>query len=295
MSLQVDRRTEWIRTRRQRRNQFRQARWRRWLIRYLALALILLAGAAGFAYLPWSLDFRDGACLLRGNHVVTGRQVAALLSVADGKPLYLIDPDSISQRLQSLPAVRFAFVRRHLLPRPHLVVEILEEYPWATFSLSPDTEAVAVISDTGRAIPLRVFPTFYRPSFTIFARPDLTLSAAQVERWSRHIAYIEQQTGKVLDYLDLRRPHEIEIGAGDLRLKIGSADQTLTKRLGRLAAVMPVVDRLQRRLDYINLSLDSNVPLKLGEAISKDPAFKDKGSEPRSDWQPEPTGSTASR
>src|SRR5206468_179574 len=88
------------------------------------------------------------------------------------------------------------------------------------------------------------------------------------------VAFIAAQTGKKVDYVDMRQPQTIWVQDGDLRLKIGVADSTLTRRLGRLASTVPALDKVDGQLDYIDLALDNNIPLKVSKIDPKHPAQK---------------------
>lgn len=267
MLIQADKRQEWIRGRRQRRKLARAARVRRQILRYLLLCLLLASGAGALTVLSWCLTDPDRDIEVRGNSVVAIEQVRGALASDVGKPLYRLDPQRLAGQVRSLEAVRYAFVRRYLLPRPHLVVEVLEEFPWATLATDPGHAPDLVISETGRLIPLSQFPSLVKPQFKIYATSDLRLTRAQVAQWAAWVAYIEAQTGEKVTYLDMRQPQDVRIQDGDLYLKIGSADSTLTRRLARLASLMPALVPFRGRLEYVDLSLDNNIPLKVAKKL----------------------------
>lgn len=267
MTSRVDKRQNWIRGRRQRRNLARSARVRRQITRYLLLFTLIAVGVSGFVYVPWSMTNVDSDITVRGNQVASVEQIRGALSNAVGKRLVFLNPQDMEARVQSLEAVRHAFVRRYLWPRPHLVVEVLEEFPWATFATDPESPPEYVISQTGRKIPIALFPGIYQPRFKIFGADDTEFSSKDVASWAEWVAFIEDQTGRSVDYVDLRMPHDIRVQNGELCWRVGTADSTLTRRLKRIASVMPVVERVRDDLEYVDLGLDNNVPLKIAKSL----------------------------
>jgi cell division septal protein FtsQ len=266
MTLHLQQRQDHLRSRRERRKSAKRARIRRQVVRYFFLCLLLAGAAGGFLLLPWSIADAERDIVVQGNQVVDVDQVRGALLSCVGKPIFKLDPKLLEARVKSLEAVRYAYVRRYIIPRPHLVVQVLEEFPWATLYTSPDTPPVAVISETGRVIPLSQFPNVIQPEFKIYGPSGLTMNKTEVSQWAAWVAYIAAQTGKKVDSIDMRQPQNLWIADGDLRLKIGVADSTLTRRLGRLASVVPVLEKVNGQLDYIDLGLDNNIPLKVVKA-----------------------------
>jgi cell division septal protein FtsQ len=265
MILQTQQRQDWIRGRREKRKLAKMARLRRQIMRYFFLAVLLAGAASSFKYLNWSISDPDRDIEVRGNQVVSVEQVRSELSQCTGKELWKLDPHVLEARLCSLEDVRHAFVRRYIFPRPHLVVEITEEFPWASFATEPGAPPEAVISETGRIIPISVFPNIIKPEFTIYGTSSLKLKASDVSQWAGWTAYIAAQTGQKVDYVDMRDLHDIKVQDGEFTLRVGNADTTLTRRLGRLASVVPALGNLRDRLQYIDLALDNNVPLKVAD------------------------------
>lgn len=263
MMFHVRQRQDWIRGRRERRNLARTARLRRQIFRYFVLLLLLVTGACSMQYMPWSLPLNRSEIIVCGNQVVTSEQVLEVLAQTSGQPIYRLNPQALENQVRQLENVRYAFVHRYLFPRPHLVVDVLEEFPWASLCSAPDMPPEAVIAQSGRVIPLSKFPSIIQPDLKVYAPSNLQLSEQQVAQWAEWSAFIAAQTGRNVSAIDLRTPGNLAIQDGDIYLKIGSADSSLTKRLGRLASLMPVLTDLPGELQYIDLSLDNNIPLKV--------------------------------
>jgi cell division septal protein FtsQ len=263
----LERRKDWIKGRREKRKLARHARVRRQILRYALLAGLVALGVSGFTALQWRLQDAPNNIEVRGNQVVTDEQVKHALQAAEGKQLYKLDPKALEKNVCALPAVRYAFVRRYLAPKPHLVVDVLEEFPWASLSATPDGPVDAVISQTGRVIPVNEFPSVVQPALKITAAPGLKMTGKDVAQWDGWVNLLATQTGQNVETIDLRQPASIKVKVGDLNLHIGAADSTLNRRIGRLASVVPVLASLKNRVEYIDLSLDSNIPLKIDKHI----------------------------
>ncbi len=272
MTVPAETRKEWIRSRRQRKKVARRARFRRQMVRYMVLCLLLVLGWSGFTKLPWTLKHGQEDILVHGNQVATVEQVRESIASAVNTPLYRVNPRQLEKQIVALRAVKHAFVRRYALPRPRIVVEVLEEFPWASFSQGPDQPVESVIAQSGRMIPIKDFPTITQPQLVFYGKPGLKMEHANVAQWAKWVAYISEQTGQPVEYVDLRNSNDVQIQNGDLHLKIGIADTSLTRRLGRLTSVLAAIQPMKSRLEYIDLSLDNNIPLKVSkkEKDSKD-------------------------
>lgn len=264
----LDQREGRIKGRREKRKHARVARTRRQVLRYGFLVSLMFIGIAGFIRVSWSVVDPETDIKVFGNSVVTAKQVRHSLLPFLHKPIYSLDPKALEAKLQTLPDVQKAFVRRYLFPRPHLVVDVMEEFPWATFSPAPDQPATAVISQTGRMVPIAQFPSVPQPALKIYGTSHTHFSENEVALWANWVNFISTQTATAVDYVDLRKPSDIQVHCGDLHLRLGSADSLLSKRLARLPSVLPILANLTKEnIEYVDLSLDSNVPLK----VSKEP------------------------
>lgn len=286
MIMEADQRREWMRSRRKQRKATRRARSRRQAFRYVLLIGMLIAGAACFTHLPWKLHSEQTEVIVHGNSVATRDQILKLTKAAVNVPVYRLDPKKLENQIASLKAVRHAFVRRYALPKPHLVVEVLEEYPWATYSPDPAKPPEAVIAQSGRFISIAEFPKVVQPHLVIYAQPTMKLTSREVAQWASWANYITTQTGRQVDYIDMRQPFDVKVANGDLTLKLGMPDQTLTRRLGRLVSILPAVEPIKEKVDYIDLGLDNSIPLKISK-VPKHPhqngssaAGHDSGSSP---------------
>lgn len=279
MMMQADRRRDWIKSRRKQRNLARTARLRRQFMRYTTLLALLYLGANSIVRLPWAIDNTESQLTVRGNYVTSRQQVAAKVEDSVGKPVFKVDPRALEASIAQLPSVKHAFVRRYAFPEPHILVEVLEEFPWATYVPEPGKPPEAVISQSGRVIPIKDFPGIMRPPLRVYGPAALKMSAADVTQWASWSNYISQQTKMPVESINLTQPHDVQVENVALRLKLGTADSSLTRRLGRLSSVMAAVDPLKTNLEYIDLGLDNNIPMKLAKVDPRKEAAKKAAEE----------------
>src|SRR5262249_26495840 len=145
---------------------------------------------------------------------------------------------------------KYAFVRRYLLPRPLVRIEVLEEFPWASYSTKPDGPIEGVIAESGRMISLSEFPKVFQPPLHLCIQPSTKLNPAQIADWDKWVRLIGAQTDHTVTMVDLRNQNAVMAYCGDMELHLGAADSTIGRRIGRLASIHSVIDTLQDKLQY---------------------------------------------
>lgn len=256
----------WIKGRRRKRKQAREARVRRQLLRYVLLALMTVCGMSVFTLIPWSFAGAQQDIVVHGNRVAAEEQIRRQLAPFAGRAIYSLDPAKIAASVEHLAVVKHAFVRRELSPRPRLVVDVLEEFPWATVIYEPGGAAQSVVSESGRFIPISEFPSVIQPGLVLCVNSDTKLRAHDVSDWDMWVRLIEGQCDEKVTLIDLRRPTDIRVQAGELDLRVGAADSTMTRRLSRIVSVLPVVRQHDNQVVYVDLSLDTNIPLRIDKS-----------------------------
>lgn len=291
LKIYLEERAGRIRGRREKRKLARVARTRRQILRYTFLCALLFIGIAGFLKVSWSVADPDTDIKVSGNDVTSAKQVRRVLHSCLQRPIYTLNPRELELKVETLPDVYKAFVRRYLFPRPHLIVQIMEEFPWATYAPSPEQPATAVISQTGRFIPIAEFPNVPQPALRIYGNADTKFNETSIATWSNWVNFISAQTKHPVEYVDMRKQNNIEVKTGELNLHLGTADSMLSKRLARLSSVLPVLATLEKQnIEYVDLSLDSNVPLKISKLTKKEELLK--GNKSNSTQQSTPAAST---
>jgi len=268
MNLPVEKRRQWIRSRREQRKLTKLARLRRQLMRYTALALLLFGGGAAFYKICWNLPSQtaDGRSIsIKGNFVASNSQILESITQSTNVPIYALDPNVLEKKIESLDVIKQAFVRRYSLPYPHLHIEVLEEFPWATLYLSNQSAPQFVISQSGRLVSIQDFPQVYQPTLKIYAsnKNNVRFSADDVGHWANWISYIEKQGQCPVFSIDMCEPHNVKVETSKFVIALGNLDSSLTSRLCRLASVLDILASEKRQASYVNLGLNSNIPVKL--------------------------------
>lgn len=276
MTLPVEQRREWIRSRREQRKLTRRARLNRQALRYLLLTLLLAAGVASFSYLPWSIRDTNWQIEVHNNKVATTEQIRNALKDVVNQPLYQLDPQKLEDKVTELSIIKQAFVRRYALPKRRVVVEVLEEFPWASFGTDPDKPSEAVICESGRIVSISEFPKVVRPELTVYGPANLDLSAKDVGQWATWLNLISKQTNYPVQSVDMRDLQNVIVQDGDLNLRLGAPDTTLTRRLSRLSSLQPAIEPLKERVEYIDLGLDNNIPVKIAKKADNAKFLREK-------------------
>jgi cell division septal protein FtsQ len=276
--LPVEERKTWIKSRRNQRKTARGARLRRQVFRLFLVITVLSIGYLGFAYLPWSVNDSNSEIIVKGNHFTSKEQIRAALVDTLYTPVYAVDPKKQERKVEALETINNAFVRRYAFPRPHVVVEVLEEQPWASLGSDPEQPTHSVISETGRIIPLKKFPHVMSPALKIYAGANLKMTAVDVKQWATWVTFIEKQTEQQVVSVDMRKPFDVTAHTPQLSLKIGIPDAALTHRLGRLTSILPTLAQYKDTLEYVDLSLDNNIPLKISKKLDGKAAAEAKSA-----------------
>lgn len=269
MNLPVEKRRQWIRSRRQQRKLTKLARLRRQLLRYSVLCALLVAGGMAFYKIHWTLptSSSDQSVVIKGNLVASDEQIRRALGITFNNLLFALNPKDLEQRVEKLGVIRCAFVRRYALPSPKLQVDVLEEFPWATLYLNDVDTPQFIIAQSGRLISIHDFPHVYQPALRIYCRDkdSVKLNADDVSHWADWIAYVEKQMQCPVQCIDMHDARDVKIQTDKCILALGSADNSLTNRLVRLASVLEVLSSEHKEPSYVNLALNSNIPVKLAK------------------------------
>ena len=152
-----------------------------------------------------------------------------------------------------------------------LIVKVKEKFPFASLSESPETPPKFVITESSSLVPIAKFPSYPRPELLIVA--DLNsmkkFTNQDVKQWGKWIAYIEKQTDETVKTVDLREKFDAKVTTNKTMMKLGIPDTTLTHRLSRISSIWHLVDQYRNELEYVDLALDNNIPLKVSEEIKK--------------------------
>jgi cell division septal protein FtsQ len=239
---------------------------------------------------------------VQGHHMIQPDRVRHLLKQEQGKHLLLMNPSHIAQHLQKQdPLIARVQVRRLLLPKPHLLLAISEYRPWGLVyntwekprvmawhrqaKHKPETlipPPFAFVLDSYKSlhfktnqyqIPQKALTTYYTPLFmdTQWYR-SLAPDARQrlLENLDRLIEGLRQLPHVKVDGLSLSGRQFIAIDTtiqgNTVLVLVGSLDDEMFNRLGRLKAILPTLAKLNKeapknKVDRIDLRWSENVYL----------------------------------
>ncbi len=270
MVLDYEVRQEWIKNRRRLRKQSKEASDRRKVLKLIFTLLLLFLSIYGFTKEPWYINNFEKDIIVSGNHVLDASLVRQLVCPFFEKPLFQVNPKAVESRLEQLSIVNKAFVRRYIIPRPKVEILLWEEFPWANLTNNLKNPAYLVVSQTGRIISVNDFPQIEKPKLLVVANENLHLNSAQIVKWQGILDFIASQDNTPVQYLDLTNPFDIRVQTASLNIKLGAIDNTFQKRLLRLPSVLAGIKDYRPKLVYLDLSLDSNIPIKLSEKLPKE-------------------------
>ncbi len=270
MVLDYEVRQEWIKNRRRLRKQSKEASDRRKILKLIFTLLLLFLSIYGFTKEPWHINNFEKDIIVSGNHVLDASLVRQLVCPFFEKPLFQVNPKAVESRLEQLSIVNKAFVRRYIIPRPKVEILLWEEFPWANLTNNLNNPANLVVSQTGRIISVNDFPQIEKPKLLVIANENLHLNSVQIVKWQGILDFIASQDNTPVQYLDLTNPFDIRVQTASLNIKLGAIDNTFQKRLLRLPSVLAGIKDYRPKLVYLDLSLDSNIPIKLSEKLPKE-------------------------
>lgn len=281
----ADRSTRTTRDRRRRiRSQRLWLRLTRWLTSVAAAALIAFLWMGAF----WRWD---GLLTVTGNRLVSRQEIFARLYIPQRTPLYLLNPQTISAQLSSIPAVARVATRRWLFP-PRLEVMILERQALVKIEGSPgeatsrwiDQEGVVFAAPTARMearFPIRVWSDL-QPGERL-PRP------VQQQLFELLVAWPAKLSGR----LDLRNPGDMYAAIGDWPVRLGEPEEAGLK-LAIFADLQPLAKGYGTRLKYINLRFPRSPTfvLKSGDEVKVEKG-PDASPGPSPSARPKPTASSS--
>ena len=213
----------------------------------------------------WHLDDIEQDIKIEGNLFTPEDMIRGILSQSLYVPIFQLDPSKIAGEVKELESVKHVFVRRYAFPKPGLIVDIKEQFPFASLTYDPAENPQFVITESGSLVPVLKFPSYPRPALKIVAAPKnmKNFTDQDVKQWGKWISYIETQTGETVQTVDLRDRFDAKVTTNKTVLKLGLPDTTLTQRLSRLSSIWELVESYRDRLEYVDLALDNNIPLKV--------------------------------
>jgi len=229
--------------------------------------LLALLALCGLAFLWLGPFWRwDGLMTVSGNRLVSRQEIFSRLYIPQNRPLYLLNPRTISAQLAALPPVEQVVIQRWLFP-PRLDVMIVEREAFVGV-VAPAQELMSRWIDREgvvfQAPAARMTPRFLVQVWTELQPGEHIPSPLQKHLLELLSAWPAKQGGRI----DLRNPGDILISLGNWPVRIGEPDEASLK-LSLLGELIPLAEPYRGRLKYINLRfpLSPTFVLKTGDEV----------------------------
>ncbi|HEY9765755.1 MAG TPA: FtsQ-type POTRA domain-containing protein [Chroococcales cyanobacterium] len=230
-------------------------------LKFLLLVLFIAASAA-----LWNLPFWRYAGLIsvRGNRIVPSEEIMRKIESSE-LPLFRIDPKGIETRIEEIPEIEKARVRRWLFPA-RIEVQVSERLPFAQVA------SQSVFLDLGGN---RFSAPFQHvPLFVVLPTP---YTARAKETFRQLVAlWPSEATGAI----DLSLSEDLRINLRGIEVRLGKIEQAkeLEEKFKTFYRLLPLAERYGNRLEYVDLRFPSAPTLKC--KLSNSQTCKETGKSP---------------
>ncbi|MEB3284190.1 MAG: FtsQ-type POTRA domain-containing protein [Candidatus Sericytochromatia bacterium] len=246
-----------------RRRSRRGTRRRRALLRRL-VAVFALA-AIGFLWLG-SFWRWEGLMTVTGNRLVSRQEIFSRLFIPQNRPLYSLNPRTISAQLSALPPIEEVVIQRWLFP-PRLDVTIVERDAFVAVVNSSQDMTARWIDRAGvvfQAPVARMTPRFSVQVWTNAQPGERIPPKLQAHLLELLAIWPKGLTGRI----DLRNEKDIFLSYSNWPVRLGAPEEA-TLKVAILQELIPLAEPYRERLKYINLRfpLNPTLVLKSGDEV----------------------------
>ena len=185
-------------------------------------------------------------------------------------PIYMFDTAPIKKSIMQLAPVENVYIRRFWFPA-RLQIIVQERVPVLTIATDENSEPIAFFTKGGKLIGKDFLPL----DESIKTVKVLTFGSKtdDYRRWDNNrVEQIENLAKAInsvsqvpLDYIDLRNPKDIYFKIDNLNVRLGEIDDTVNERISRLPSIMPQLEKLNKKIKYIDLRWKDASYIKLEE------------------------------
>ncbi|HBN08548.1 MAG TPA: hypothetical protein DD435_07820 [Cyanobacteria bacterium UBA8530] len=238
----------------------RRRRLRRRLLKFLLLVSLIAASVT-----LWNLPFwrYAGIVTVRGNRIVPSEAIARKIGNTD-LPLFRIDPKGIETRIEEIPEIEKARVRRWLFPA-RIEVQVNERIPFAQVSQK------VFLDQLGNRFSA---PIQHVPLFVVLPIPYTDQSK---ETFRRLVAlWPPEATGAI----DLSLSEDLRINLKGIAVRLGKIERAeeLDEKFKTFYRLLPLAERYGNRLEYVDLRFPAAPTLKC--KLSNSQTCKETGKSP---------------
>lgn len=205
-----------------------------------------------------------------GNSIVSDEKIIEQMKKVqlERKQIFKIDPKPIEYQIEELIPIKRAFVRRFWLPT-RLVVMVEELLPVITIAPSEDVQPVIAFALTGELITRDYLPlpeNSHVIKILTYGNKGDDYDMWDVER----IQYLyklglmlEEYSGEKVLHIDLRNPHNAFAQLESVKVKLGELDQAVFGRIKPIRDILPQIDNVAGKIQYVDLSWKDSKYLKM--------------------------------
>lgn len=184
----------------------------------------------------------------------------------EDKPIYLINPGVIENKLLELDPIKKAYIRRFWLPT-RLSITIIEKQPLFLIQNSIGSAPSYVVTNEASKIGKQFLPLpekFDDKTFNIILPGGETnWNKDIVQLYGKILSIAQSASDEKVIYMDLSRPKDVYIKMSGFSIRLGEIDATVIERISRLKPLMKEIKPLEKQMEYADLRWDKGLSLKL--------------------------------
>lgn len=222
-----------------------------------------------FAKNPFSTA-NDETLEILNNHIVSTQKILAALKNEEMPhvPIYMAKTDNLKEKLMQFPPVEEVYIRRYAFPA-RLQIILRERVPYITISPDAKVPPVAFFTKDGKLIGREYLPLKkeYKTLLVLsygnkgddYSKWDLK----KLQKLEKLAKYVEVYSKEPVEYIDLRDPNDIYIKIKSVNIRLGRIDEHLNERIERIPSLMPEIQLMDTKIEYLDLRWEKTNYLKL--------------------------------
>ena len=249
------------------------------LLRFLT-GCAIIAGVYYFStlsgwYLPKDVfnNFNPAYIQIVDNKIVKTDKVKSVMKQVEvpSLPIYMANLNELKYKLMSLAPVDEVYIRRYAFPARLLII-IREATPVITIAPDAKVKPVAAFTREGRLIigadylPL---PDEYKTIKVLsygnkgddYGKWDMK----KLQKLEKIAKLIETYAKEPVEYIDLRNPEDVYVKIKSVNIRLGRLDENAYERIKRIPSIIPQVQLMDTKIEYLDLRWENTNYLKLDE------------------------------
>lgn len=240
------------------------------LLRALFIAVIIFLGykilTSSKWYIPQDIfkSAKNKNFTISGTYITPDEKVLSVMKNVEipKRPLYMIDVKDFENRISEIETVKSVFVRRYWFPaRLQIVIE--DKMPILMISPDEKAEPVAFFVEGGVLLSAHLLPKdkklYPLKILTTGSNPKDNFSKWKEDRINQLLKLAEKTTlysNEEVEYIDIREPNNVFIKIKSALIDLGELNETYDERLKNISVILPNLDKVNKKIEYIDLRWD---------------------------------------